>query len=230
MDPVTRRQELLDVELHEAGRAETLGHLVGGIAHHFNNLLGAMQGFAGLLKEDLADRPEQRRFAERILVACEQGRDVLRQLGTMVLPENTAKRIVDLAGVTRETANLISASLPKSVRLQLHYAGGPLPVLGSPALLAQLIVQLCLRAGRALGGRAGTVSVSVDRAQASELDHLAGGASSAHARLMGRTGSAGEYARLRVADSAPPILDHALSELFEAGSSAEGRKGGMARA
>lgn len=49
---------LLQEQLHQARRLESIGHLTGGLAHDFNNLLTVVTGNAGLLRDLLSDRPQ----------------------------------------------------------------------------------------------------------------------------------------------------------------------------
>jgi signal transduction histidine kinase/ActR/RegA family two-component response regulator len=209
-----------------AGKLEALGQLAGGIAHDINNILGAIMGFAGLLKDDLADRPEQRRFVQRILLACERGRDLIAQIRTFARAESTERKTVDLVRIARQNVNLLSASLPKSTRLQFTHVGGELPVLGSDALLGQIITNLCINANEAFDGRPGSIKVSVDRASPGELEKLRGGAPASGERFLGEIGASNEYACLRVADTANGIPDAVLDRIFEPFFTTKGRQRG----
>ena len=223
MEAEQRRHQLREAN---AGKLEALGRLAGGVAHDFNNILGAILGFAGLLKDDVRDRPEQRRFVQRILLACERGRDLISQIRTFARAESTEHKIVDLVQIVRQNGNLLTASLPKSTRLEFDLPTGELPVLGSEALLGQLVTNLCINASEALDGRPGEISVSVDRPLTSELQYLRQGQLSANERLLGEIGPSNEYSCLRVADTAGGIADAVLDRMFEPFFTTKGRQRG----
>ena len=220
---LTRRRMEAEQRRHRereanTGKLEALGQLAGGIAHDFNNILGAILGFSGLLKDDLSDKPEQRRFVQRIVLACERGRDLIGQIRTFARAEGTERRIVDLVRVVRQNGNLLSASLPKSTRLQFDLMSGELPVFGSEALLGQLVTNLCSNSSEALDGGPGDIKVTVDRALPSDLEKLRAGTLSPGERLIGEIGPSNEYACLRISDTAggipPPVLDRIFEPFF----------------
>src|SRR5215213_972942 len=67
IDVTARRR--LEQELRSARAIEAVGRLAGGIAHDFNNLVMAINGFAELLLERLADGSEERDAAAEIRTA-----------------------------------------------------------------------------------------------------------------------------------------------------------------
>jgi len=209
-----------------AGKLEALGQLAGGIAHDFNNILGGILGFAGLLKDDLADRPESRRFAERIMRACERGRDMTAQIRTFARAENVARKPIDLVGVVRQTVNFLAASLPKTLRVSFDHQGEDLPVLGNEALLSQLVINLCLNASEALAGKPGNLRVGVGPADPTELRRLNVGALSAREIVVGKIDDAIPCVRLSVADDAGGISESLLNRIFEPFFTTKGRQRG----
>jgi signal transduction histidine kinase/ActR/RegA family two-component response regulator len=209
-----------------AGKLEALGQLAGGIAHDFNNILGAILGFAGLLRDDLQDNPKERRFVQRILVACERGRELIGQIRTFARAEGTERKPIDLVRVVRQNEQLLAASLPKSTQLRFHYPSSELAILGNEALLGQLVANLCINANEALDGQAGIVSISLDRALASELEKLRTAGPAAGERIIGQIDASNAYVCLKVADTAGGITESVLDRIFEPFFTTKGRQRG----
>lgn len=64
-------RELRDAneQLERASRLAALGEMAAGIAHEIRNPLGSISLFARMLRDDLSDRPEQHKLAEKIMTA-----------------------------------------------------------------------------------------------------------------------------------------------------------------
>ena len=217
---------LIAAGLRARGSSRPLGTLAGGIAHDFNNILGAIYGFAALLGDDNANKADDRRFIQRIRSACERGRDLIAQIRTFSRAEGAEREVVDLARIVRQCGDLLVASLPISTRVRFTYADGQLAVLGSDALLGQLITNLCINASEALDGIPGEVVVSVARATSSDLKPLRAKAVPQGEHLVGEIGPSNEYAVLRVSDHAGGIADAVLDRIFEPFFTTKGRQRG----
>ncbi len=154
-----RRKRANQAREAHAGKLEALGRLAGGIAHDFNNILGAILGFGGLLAQDVPEGSMQQRFAQRILAACERGKELVEQRSrAFARDEGPERRVVDLNAVMYQYESLLSASLPKSTRLNFEYGEGELAVFSSEARLGQLVANLCINASEALQGHVDPVS------------------------------------------------------------------------
>jgi CheY-like chemotaxis protein len=94
--------------LQQAGKMEALGKLAGGMAHDFNNVLGAIMGFASFLEQDLPPGGEPHRFAARIVGAAKRGKELVERMQALTKPQG------DLADALRQSAELARAPLAEA--------------------------------------------------------------------------------------------------------------------
>jgi CheY-like chemotaxis protein len=84
-------REQLQERLRQAARLEAIGQVAGNVAHDFNNILGAIMGFAGFLVQDLPEG-DSRMFASRIMAAAERGKVQVDKV--LAMARGTADRAV----------------------------------------------------------------------------------------------------------------------------------------
>jgi CheY-like chemotaxis protein len=205
---------------------EALGRLAGGIAHDFNNILGSILGFAGLIRQDMPEGSQDRRFAERILAACERGKALIEQIRTFALAGVTERQVVDVGHVLRQNESILAESLPKSTRVHIEPFQDGLTVLGSEALIGQAIVNLCVNASEALGGKDGDITVTLARADEAEIAQLAAHPTGPGERLLGSLDPRRDYVVIKVSDNAGGIGDAVLDRMFEPFFTTKGRERG----
>lgn len=189
----------LTLRLEQARRLETVGTFAGGIAHNFNNIIGAILGYV-----EIAD---EQHVAPRILgeirKAGERARDLVDQILTFARRHDAQRSVVDLRTLAAETASLLRASLPPQVELSVHTTDEPVPVLGVPAQLQQVILNLCNNAAQAMdhSGRIDLDIAVIDLPEPAQLSH---------GMLV-----AGRYARISVSDTGRGMDQAVLERLFE---------------
>jgi PAS domain S-box-containing protein len=139
-----------EARLHQAQRMETVGHLAGGIAHEFNNLLGAIVGFAGLVAGASADRPEVRADAEEILAAAQRAAALTKDLLTFSRREPTQPGLVDVNAVLSAVHDLLAAGAGEQVKVRFERSAELPPVLADRGQIEQALVNLAVNAGEAM--------------------------------------------------------------------------------
>ncbi len=156
------RHEREDLQrmLQQTQKLESLGVLAGGIAHDFNNLLTVIVGNTELALHNLATEHPAREELVDVLRAAERAAGLTRQMLAYAGCSSLDHRVLDLGGLTQEISELLLASLPKKVRLQLEPMVGLPPVEGDPVQLQQVIMNLVLNAAESYGDRSGVVRLT----------------------------------------------------------------------
>jgi len=135
----------LEGDLQQAQRMETIGQLAGGIAHDFNNLLAAIASTAELVLADLDD-DALREDVEAILDATQRGDRLTKQLLSFSRRGLTRREPVALDAVVEHMADLLRRTLGEHVDLDVVTGARGAHVLGDPAELEQVLLNLVVNA------------------------------------------------------------------------------------
>lgn len=193
--------------LLETQKLESLGILAGGIAHDFNNLLTAVLGNASLAKIEVSQDSPAQKSIEEIEIAAERAADLCSQMlaysgqGSFIITR------LDLTTLVMETLELIQASVSKRARLELHLAERLLAVQGDATQFRQVVMNLVINGGEALGDGPGTVTVRTGEMSA-EPEWIR------DAQIAPETWE-GRYVFLEVSDTGCGMCPETLSRIFE---------------
>gem|GEM_PF-5234087 len=200
------KRELQEQVVH-AEKLKSLGLLAGGIAHDFNNILVGVLGNASLALDVLDEAHPAHRLILRTRQSAERAAELTRQMldysgkGRFVLDS------VDLAEEVRTGAELLRASTPGSIELEIDLPDQPVWLEADPAQLRQVALNLVVNAAEALKRSHGRVSVRVGEIEVSE-SWLSGA-------QFGSDLPPGPYALLEVADDGPGMSPETLKKIFD---------------
>lgn len=156
-----RTEAIVNARLEQSRRLEAIGTLAAGIAHDFNNLLGVIIGFSELLGDELPADSAGGRQLEFIQQASFRARDLIARLLTFARNMADTPIAVEVVALTRETLNLLHASLPAGIRLRFMPAVTHAWVLAEPSQIQQIVMNLCINAADAIGHRQGTIDLGL---------------------------------------------------------------------
>jgi signal transduction histidine kinase/CheY-like chemotaxis protein len=196
-------REMLETRLAQAQRLESIGTLAGGIAHEFNNILGAIFGYAELALATLARGGRPERHVQRIVTAGERAKAVINQILTFSRRGERQVKAVVAASAVVEALELLRASLPATVSIETTLEAGDAAVMADPTELQQVVMNLCTNGAHAMQGR-GTLHVGLDIVEAENPFALS------HGSLP-----AGRYVRLAVTDTGCGIDAATLERILE---------------
>lgn len=151
-------QILLEAQLLQAQKMESVGSLAGGMAHDFNNLLGGIIGQCTLARAQ-SDDELMLSAMSKIESAAHRGADLTAKLMAFARKSVLQPRAVDLGALIKESSELLGGSLPRSIRVVTILSDQLPPVYGDPTQLQQVILNLCVNARDAMP-RGGTLTLS----------------------------------------------------------------------
>ncbi len=146
--------------LLQAHKLESIGILAGGIAHDFNNLLTGILGSVSFAKTILP--PDH--AACPLLDIAEDSCEKAAKLTTQLLAYSGKGQFVvtrfDFSALISEMLPLIATSVPKSVQLETELATGLPWIEADASQIEQIVMNLVINGGEAIGTEAGTLRVS----------------------------------------------------------------------
>ena len=202
-----QEQRTLEGRIQETQKLESLGMLAGGVAHDFNNLLVAILGNASLALMDLPAESSARGPLQQIELASRRAADLAQAMLAYSGRGRFVIATLDLNALVAETAHLITASIPKGVEVRNDLASELPPVEGDATQLRQLVMNLVVNAGEAIGDADGVIQI---RTHAVDADAAYLAATFVDDRLP-----AGRYVLLEVSDNGPGMDEATRARLFQ---------------
>ena len=187
--------------LLQSQKMEAVGQLVAGLAHDFNNVLGAMVGALDLIARRADDPDRVKKLAETGVLAGERGAKLTGQLLAFSREQRIELQPLFVCDVIEAMRDLLARTLGPMIALEFDLNPCPVPVLADTTQLEMTLLNLAINARDAMpeGGslRIGTSVQSI--ANDPEL-------------------AAGEYVEIAVTDTGigmdPETLRRALDPFF----------------
>ncbi|HET9929142.1 MAG TPA: PAS domain S-box protein, partial [Polyangiaceae bacterium] len=148
----------LERKLQHAQKMEAVGRLAAGVAHDFNNVLGAVSMCCDLLRDDLSPGHPGLDEVNEIRKAAERAIGLTRQLLAFSRQQVLEPRVLDLNELVTNLDKLLKRLLGDDVALAMNLAPFPCAVKADPGQLEQVIMNLAVNARDAMP-HGGTITI-----------------------------------------------------------------------
>lgn len=167
-EDITERKEL-EAQLRQAQKLEAIGQLAGGVAHDFNNILGAMMMHLGLLQMEPGLAGEVLQGLRDLEAQTRRAASLTAQLLMFSRRSVLALRPIEINDLVVNLLKLLNRVIGEHVKLRFE-GGHALPVVEADSgMLEQVIMNLVVNARDAMpaGGR---VTIATSAIQLDGLD------------------------------------------------------------
>ncbi len=148
-------EQLLQAQLLQAQKMESVGRLAGGVAHDFNNILQAILAHADVALAGLGTGSPPEEHLREIRTAAERGANLTRQLLAFSRREEIHPKILDLNELTAGMLKMLRRVIGEHIEIAFQPGVEPLVVEADPGQLEQVLLNLAVNARDAMpdGGR-----------------------------------------------------------------------------
>jgi PAS domain S-box-containing protein len=143
-------RKLLEEQLLQAQKMESIGRLAGGVAHDFNNLLSIILSYSNLLLKDLTAGKSVRADIAEIRSAGERAAVLTRQLLAFGRQQVVEPRVIDVRDIVNHFENMIRRLIGEDIELRLASTPELGRVKADAGQVEQIILNLVVNARDAM--------------------------------------------------------------------------------
>jgi PAS domain S-box-containing protein len=194
-------QKLLETQLHQAQKLESIGRLASGIAHDFNNLLTIIMGHSEALLRGVDPSESAHGSLTELLNGAVRGAELTHQLLAFSRRQVLRPEVLDLNRLILELERMLGRLIGEHIKLKIDLE----PALGlvrtDAGQIHQVLLNLALNARDAMpgGGELSITSANVDESPSDGSLAL----------------PPGRFVQVTVADTGIGMTDEVQSHLFE---------------
>ncbi len=195
-------KRILEAQLQQAQKTETIGTLAGGIAHDFNNILFPIVGFAEMLEEDLAGDKRFQEYITEILSGAKRAKELVKQILTFSRQTNQEVLPLQPHLIVNEVIKLIHSTIPSTIQIRQKIDKSSHTILADPTQIHQVAMNLATNAFHAMEESGGTLTIVLENIDISE------------GSLKFSSLDPGSYVLFSVEDTGAGMESHIMEKIF----------------
>ena len=143
----------MEQQLLQAQKMDAIGHLAGGVAHDFNNILTAIKGYASMVLGSLPEKSLGREDMGEIISAADKATALTSQLLAFSRRQIIAPKVVDLNKTIADMTKMLRRLIGEEITLETRLFSAPCLAKVDPGQIEQVILNLVINARDALRGK-----------------------------------------------------------------------------
>ena len=199
---ILERDALID-RLRHSHKIASMGRIVGGVAHDFNNILGTMLASVDFLLSELPENGNPRADAETIRAAVMRGADLTQQLLAFSRQQVLEPKVVSLNELVADTQRMLIRTIGEDIAIRVSLGEHLAAVRVDPGQIQQILLNLAVNARDAMP-TGGTLAIQTGNATLDEPTTMS------HS-----IADAGQYIVLTVSDDGTGMDAATLAQIFE---------------
>ncbi len=206
IDSLKKREaekEELEEKLRHSQKMEAIGTLAGGVAHDFNNILMAINGYGALLQLELTEGSKLWSYSEQIIKAGDRAANLTQRLLAFTRKQIITPRPIILDEVIINIEKLLIRLITEDVGLEFRLEAKDAVVLADAGQLDQVLINLVANARDAMP-HGGSITIS------SQVTTLEDDFVKRHDQQDG-----GDYVLVTVSDNGTGIPEEVLNRIFD---------------
>jgi two-component system, cell cycle sensor histidine kinase and response regulator CckA len=201
LNDITERKNL-ESELQQSQKMEAIGHLAGGVAHDFNNILTAIIGFGSLIEMDVnADNPH-RPYIEEILRAAERAARLTDSLLAYSRKQFIQPVPLNLNDSIEYQRKLLGRLIGEDIRVITKLSMDPLVIVADPGQVDQVVMNIVTNARDAMP-KGGTITIATMLTEMDDVFIASQG-----------YGTPGAHALITISDTGTGMDEGTLQKIF----------------
>ena len=200
---ITERKRL-ESQFLRSQRMESIGRLVGGIAHDLGNLLVPITLGVKVLKRRVGDTDDKvDRTLSMIKKSAERGSDMVEQVLAFARGVEGERVALQPEMIVNEVEEMTGETFPEGIEVQTHTDEDLRPIVGDATQIQQVLMNLCVNARDAMPN-GGTLSIKARNVLFNESD--------ARRNIEAEPGP---YVCIEVQDTGVGMPDDVVDKIFE---------------
>ncbi len=196
--------KVMEEELRQVHKMESIGTMAGGIAHDFNNFLYMILGNAELMLDELPEYSPLYSHIEEIKSASIRASGIVKQLLNFSRKTDQELKPINVIEVINDGLKLLRSSIPVTIDIINNLPDEAVIISGDPIQINQVLINICTNSAQALEKTGGTIEIKGKKV------------------FIGRTADKessnllhGNFLKIVIQDSGPGISDDIIDRIFD---------------